>query len=187
MTWPNFLRGRCGGGNCWRPRMKLTDARAPTRFAPTRHDSCVRPVSSLPCGPLRTLESRNSCVLTAAWRRRVRAGFSASLWRSAFRSDCPVTLGLLARRNLLGAEREANAASFAARPRGELRSEVGAKRQPPQPQPQPVSPPPDTACRGARNIAKSGNSQTSAPGRHQPSSRPRGAMCRGSRTTRCRH
>ena len=183
MTWPNFLRGRCGGGNCWRPRMKLTDARAPTSFEPTRHDSCVRPVSSLACGPLRTLESMNSCVLTAARQRRVRAGCCASLSRSAFRSDCPVMLGPLARRNRLSAKSEANAASSAARIRGEHRSKVGAKRRPPRP----VLPQPGTDCRAARNIVTSGNSQTSAPGRHQPSSTPRGVMRRGSRTTRCRH
>ena len=180
MTWPNFLRGRCGGGNCWRPRMKLTDARAPTSFEPTRHDSCVRPVSSLACGPLRTLESMNSCVLTAARQRRVRAGCSASLSRSAFRSDCPVMLGLLIRRNRSSAESEA---SSAARPRGEHRIKVGAKRRPPRP----VAPQPGTDCGAARSIVTSGNSQTSAPGRHQPSSPPRGAMRRGSRTTRCRH
>ena len=66
-----------------------------------------------------------------------RAGVGA---RSALRK--------LTRRICPSAASAANAASYAARPRTEHRSGVGAQRRPPQ-----HEPPPGTACRDARNVA----------------------------------
>jgi len=67
------------------------------------------------------------------------------------------------RRVCLNAANEVSEVSYAARPRTEQHSAVGAKRRPPQ-----HEPPPGAACRAAPNVARIAAVQRSAMGRKRP-------------------
>ena len=148
------------------------------------HESCdarrlpcaLRPARTRLCGAARCLR-RGQRALAARRAVPARGDFGGGEERSFGVGARTRAHRELTRRNCLSAESEANAASFAARPRSEHRSAVGAARHRP-PRHEPLA---GAACRAAKNsrtqsspprMATTGRKRADAPTRLSYPARP---------------